>query len=182
MSRVSPRPHSLRYPRVLRWLHWLVALALVPQWLLGWLADATTDRGAAARLLQAHVTLGVVLCATVLLRLGLRMTSRLPASTRHRWHDAAATMVHGTLYLILLLLPASGYVIHTWMDDAVDVGGVLRIPRLFTPPSDDETWRAIAWYVHNVCAWALGALVAAHVAAACWHEARERGWIRQRMF
>jgi cytochrome b561 len=64
----------------------------------------------------------------------------------------------------------------------MEVLGVLQVPRLFSPPADDETWRAIAWYVHYWSGWALLGLVLLHVAGALWHQyIRRDGLISQRM-
>ena len=47
------------------------------------------------------------------------------------------------------------------------------VPALFVPPEDDETGRAIAWYVHTYGAGCLLVLAGLHVAAAAWHP-----WLR----
>ena len=84
--------------------------------------------------------------------------------------------------MLLLLLPVSGYVIWVWMDAPRQLLGVLWLPALFVPPADDESWRALAWYVHVGGAWVLSLLVVLHVAAAAWHQWwRRDGLISRRL-
>lgn len=172
-----------RYPTCLRRLHWAVAAGVAVQLALGWGSEAI-DGDAGMRLLRIHFQLGMVLLALMLLRLACRLVRRMPAADagEPRWRRLAARSVHVALYLLLFLLPVSGYVIWVWMEAPLDVLGVLRVPRLFVPPADDETWRAIAWYVHYACVWLLSALVALHVAAALWHQwVRRDGLVSRRM-
>jgi len=56
------------------------------------------------------------------------------------------------------------------MDAPMTWFGIVDLPKLFTPPIDDETWRANAWYVHVYSSWALIALATLHISAALWHE------------
>lgn len=172
-----------RYPACIRRLHWAVAAGLIVQLALGWGSEAI-DGDAGMRLLRIHFQLGMVLLALMLLRLACRLVRRMPPADagEPRWRRLAARSVHVALYLLLFLLPVSGYVIWIWMEAPLEVMGVLRVPRVFVPPADDETWRAVAWYVHYACIWLLSALVALHVAAALWHQwVRRDGWVSRRM-
>lgn len=173
-----------RHPACLRWMHWAVAAGVVVQFALGWGSETDIDGADGMRLLRLHFQLGMVLLALMLLRLACRLTHRMPpaGAGEPRWRHRAARSVHIALYLLLFLLPASGYVIWVWMDAPLDVLGVARVPRLFVPPADDETWRAVAWYAHIACGWMLSALLALHVAAALWHQwVRRDGLISRRM-
>ena len=118
----------------------------------------------------------------------LRLAWRLLSASPSPFPDAArrlraALTVHVLLYvLLLLLLPASGYVIWVWMGAPMDLLGFVEIPRLFIPPNDDERGRAWAWYVHHYAAIALTALALLHVAAALWRQLALRdGIISRRM-
>ncbi len=173
-----------RYPAIARWLHWAVAMGVIAQLALGWGSEATADAADGMRLLRIHFQLGVLLLMLMLLRVACRLSGRMPSADADepRWRRRAAGFVHASLYLLLFLLPASGYVIWVWMDASREWLGVLTVPALFVPPADDETGRAIAWYVHWACAWTLSALVVLHVSAAVWHQwVRCDGLIRRRM-
>jgi cytochrome b561 len=72
--------------------------------------------------------------------------------------------------VLLLTMPVSGYVIWVWMDVPMDAFGFFELPRLFTPPIEDETGRAVAWYIHCYGSLAVIALIVTHIGGACWHQ------------
>ncbi len=169
---MSAVPAGERYPWLARTLHWVVALAIPCQVYLGWAAELTSNREDSSRLIHFHFQLGVIVAVLMMLRLTWRPAYSLSGviagePLRHR---RLAAITHSAIYGLLLLLPASGYVIWVWMQAPMEVLGLFEVPRLFTPPEEDETWRAIAWYVHYWSGWALIGLTSLHVAAALWHQ------------
>ncbi len=176
--------HPQRYPFVLRVLHWLLAALLAMQILLGFAAEHWTSRAVSDVLFSCHFKLGVLILALMLLRLGLRLALPLPGDDdgEPAWRHGIRSLVHGLLYLLVLVLPISGHVIWVWMGADRSLFGGIEMPALFVPPETDETGRAVAWYVHVYGAWTLLALVVLHAAAATWRHWREKdGFIRRRM-
>lgn len=161
-----------RYALPARLLHWAVALGVMIQIGLGWASEWTDDKQASFALIRNHFQLGVLIVALMAMRLCWRVVRGAPSPDDEgpRWRRRAASAVHWALYGLLLTLPLSGYVIWIWMDAPRDVLGLFDVPRLFTPPAEDETWRARSWYVHYYCAWAVLLLAALHILAALWHE------------
>ncbi|ATY31139.1 cytochrome b [Sphingomonas psychrotolerans] len=161
-----------RFALPARVLHWTIAAAIPIQIYLGWAAEWETERTESFRLIRGHYQLGIVIFGLVLLRVLWRVGYGAPPSlhARPRWQSPGTAMVHGLLYVLLVTMPVSGYVIWVWMDGPMDILGVIHIPKLFTPPVDDETGRALAWYIHHYSSWAVIALVALHVIAALWHQ------------
>lgn len=165
-----------RYPWPLRALHAVMAVLVLPQWALGYVSERTADDATAMTQLRWHFQLGVLLAALWLLRVGTRACAVVPTPrTGARWQQRIARIVHIALYACLLALPLSGYVIWVWMGVPRDVLGLFTVPALFTPPAEDETVRALAWYVHVGSAWTLAVLVGMHVAAAIGHHLRDAG-------
>lgn len=172
-----------RYPLVLRVLHWLLALLLAVQIALGLAAEHWTTQAVSNALLPLHFKLGVLILCLMLLRLGLRLALPVPGRNvgEGLWIRRARSLVHGLLYLLVLVLPISGHVIWVWMGADLTLLGELKVPALFVPP-DEETGRAVAWYVHVYGAWTLLALVCLHAAAAVLHQWKRRdGFIARRM-
>lgn len=158
-----------RYRFPARILHWLVALIVPCQIYLGWASESASGW---ERLLRLHYQLGVVVAALMVLRLTWRLAfgTCAPPVGERPWRRRLAALTHGALYVLLFLLPASGYVIWVWMKAPMDVFGLFDLPRLFTPPEEDEAGRAIAWYAHYWGGWALVGLAALHISAALWHQ------------
>ncbi len=155
-----------------RALHWLVALAIPCQIYLGWSAELADQRETGSRLIHLHYQLGVTIAVLMVLRVTWRIAYGAPGTfvEEPTWRRRLASFTHWAIYGLLLILPVSGYVIWVWMKAPMDVFGLIDVPRLFTPPDEDETWRAIAWYVHYWSGWALIGLTSLHVLAALWHQ------------
>lgn len=104
--------------------------------------DATPDLA-----VRAHVVLGVLVLVLTLLRFALRFRHGAPAPVegQHPLITTAAAVVHGLLYLIILALPLTG--IAAWL------GGV-----------------TVSAEVHGVLFGLFLLLLAAHVAAALFHQ------------
>ena len=180
--RTVRKPVLERYPLPLRVLHWLLALLLAMQFTLGFVAEYGAVRWSEA-LLRLHFRLGMLILALTVLRLCLRLVMSMPAVDTeeppgvHR----ARSWIHGLLYLLVLALPLSGHVIWVWMGADRTLFGGLEMPALFVPP-DEETGRAVAWYVHVYGAWILLGLVCLHLLAAMFHQwTRGDDFIARRM-
>jgi cytochrome b561 len=182
MRAVNDR-HAERYPLVLRVLHWLLAGLLAVQLALGFAMEHWTPDAVSANLLPLHFRLGMLVLCLMLLRLWLRLALPMPRHEEHasRWHHRARPWVHAGLYLLVLVLPVSGHVIWVWMGADRTLFAGLAVPALFVPP-DNETGRALAWYVHVYGAWTLMALASLHAAAAVVRQWRRRDdFIARRM-
>ncbi len=180
--RTVRKPVLERYPLPLRVLHWLLALLLAVQFTLGFVAEYGVVRWSEA-LLRLHFRLGMLILGLTVLRLCLRLVMSMPAVDTeeppglHR----ARSWIHRLLYLLVLALPLSGHVIWVWMGADRTLFGGLEMPALFVPP-DEETGRAVAWYVHVYGAWILLGLVCLHLLAAMFQQwTRGDDFIARRM-
>ncbi len=139
-----------------------IALGLAADW---------SEREASLQFLNPHVRVGLLILALIVLRLAWRVAHPpppLPEGTPG-WQRLAAGTVHRLLYLLLLLLPVSGYVLWAWTGPLLDWWGLFRIAIVFRG-GEDETWRSIAGYTHQWAGYLLLALLVLHIGAALWHE------------
>jgi cytochrome b561 len=168
---ISSQP-TTRYSLPARLLHWVIAAVVPIQIYLGYAAEWESDRRESFRLIQQHYQLGLLIFGLMLLRIFWRVGYGTPPHPKDepRWRRLTANTVHWLLYALLLTMPVSGYVIWVWMDVPMNAFGFLELPRLFTPPIEDETGRAAAWYVHYYSSWLVIALIIIHVGAASWHQ------------
>lgn len=170
------------YGLVARLLHWLLAALLVFMFVLGWYMTGLGYLDPFYhRAFDLHRSAGVVTAMLVLLRIGWALANprpRLP-ETMHRWERAAAHTGHALLYVLMVLIPVTGYLISTADGNPFTVFGVLRIPALFgrVPGLADTAGQA-----HYLLALAGAWLVLAHVLAALKHQFLDRDGTLTRMF
>lgn len=150
-------------------LHWLTAIAVIAMFPLGlWMVGLgyydPWYRSAPA----IHKGLGVLLMAVVVLRLGWRYASPRPAppASHRRWERRAAVVMHAMLYLLLLSIGISGYLISTADGRSIDVFGWFQLPATLTGLPNQAD---LAGEVHLVLAIALVTLVFVHAGAALKH-------------
>lgn len=177
------RNSSRSWGLVARALHWIIAIMIVGQFITGWLAENESNRDASLTLLRNHFQFGVILTGFILMRVLWRLSDRSPEPLPGEppWRERAAQVVHGLIYLLLILLPVAGYIVLVHMKVDMTVFGLFTVPTLFTPSVEDERLRAGAWYVHYFAGWTLVGLVGLHISAALFHQFVLRDGLVRRM-
>lgn len=169
-----------RYTATAQWLHWVSAALMLAVLVLAWVMESLPNGDAArATIVMLHKSVGLTILALTAARLVWRAIHPPPPAARWAaWEAAAATASHWLLYLVLLAMPISGYLMSAGRGRAIPYFGLFDVPLL--APATDAIWR-IGSTVHVVGQWALYALVALHVAAAVWHVAVRRDGTLDRM-
>ncbi len=177
-----PRGSDSRYGPVSRSLHWVVALltiALVP---LGWYMIRLDYYDPWSHdALEIHKGLGMVvlLLASIMISWQIaRRGTRTPVS-RKPWEALAAKFAHYLLYAMMLVVPATGYIVSTSAGAGVSVFGLFEVPAVL-PKSVPLRDAAIA--MHYYFAYVGVALIALHVAGAFKHHFIDRDDTLRRMF
>lgn len=104
------------YSRAQILLHWIVALLIIPQFLLhdamkeAWRAFEQGQEVAFDPLVAAHVFTGIAILALVMWRVSLKATRGAPPppEAEHPALKAVAKATHAGLYLLLIMLTVSG--------------------------------------------------------------------------
>lgn len=130
-------------------------------------------------LYSLHKLIGMVLLLVVVMRLGYRVVHGAPADepTIETWHKIASTLNHWGLYVLLLVVPALGWLGVSYYP-ALDIFGVLKLPGLVAA---NQKTAEIVFQYHGYAAFALLALAAIHVAAALYHHLIRRDNVLARM-
>ena len=161
---------TLRYTRPAILLHWSIAALVLIQIALGFATDWTAGPQSDSLLAQ-HVRVGLLIFAMMALRVAWRLANRPPPMpvAVPRWRQKIAPLVYAAFYLLLVLLPVTGYILWAWTGPRLSYWGLGTVPILFTG-GDDETWRSIAGYAHEYGGYAITALFLLHIAAAFHHQ------------
>lgn len=151
-------------------LHWLMAIAIFGLFGLGlYMVELTYYHAWYKGSLDLHKSIGLTLATLLLFRIFWRFTNVSPKSAdmnASQLEIKAAHFVHITLYLLMVLLMFSGYLISTADGRAINVFDLISVPAL---PFAVENQEDIAGRIHNFLAWSLVLLAAVHALAALKH-------------
>ena len=169
-----------RYTGVAVALHWLVALGILGSFVVGtYMVDLDLSPWK-LKVYAWHKWIGVTLLLLVALRLAWRLTHDpppLPATTP-AWQQHAAASTHALLYLLMVAVPLSGWMMSSAAGFPVVYFGVLPLPDLV---EKNKPLFDLMKSVHYVLNKALLALVLLHVAAALKHHYMDRDDVLARM-
>ncbi|MGB8712640.1 MAG: cytochrome b [Onishia taeanensis] len=160
-------------------LHWVSAVAIVGLFALGWWM---TDLGYYDSWYNLapwwHRSIGMLLFAATLLRLTWRAASTSPALPGARFERLAAELGHLGLYVLLVAVLVSGYLISTADGRGISVFDWFEVPALV---SDLPRQATLAGTVHWYLALALIGLAIVHMMAAFKHHVIDRHDVLVRM-
>jgi len=176
------RNSSSNYGVVSITMHWLVAVAVVGLFALGyWMVGLTYYSSWYRTAPYLHKSIGLLLLALMVVRVFWRFLNSGPAPlASHGKLTRMATKVgHGALYLGLFAVMISGYLISTADGRGISVFGWIEVPALITSIPDQED---LAGLVHEYLAWGLVIFSGLHALAALKHHFIDRDPTLKRMF
>lgn len=167
---------SRRYGALLIALHWTSAVAILALLVLGFAAANTSDQALEASLLRFHVPLGVLTFALTCIRIAWWFFDRRPKAPQGqpRWQSATAHAIHRLLYLVTVVMGASGIGLLILSG----AGAVL----FFASPGplpDFTAFRPMT--AHAIGAFAMVGLLCIHTGAALYHQFVRRDRLFSRM-
>lgn len=172
--------NATRYTRTAVALHWFVALGIFVAFPLGVYMHELPLSPGKLRLYSYHKWLGIgvllLAAARVLWRVGHRPPP-LPAAMPP-WQRGATHAVHHTLYLLMLAVPLSGWLMSSALGFSVVWFGVLPLPDLV---GKDKELGELLKLVHKGLNVMLLLLVGTHIAAALKHQFLDRDSVLARM-
>jgi len=171
---------SNRYSTPAIALHWLIALLIFLAFPLGVYMHELPLSPDKLKLYSYHKWIGVSVFLLVAIRLGWRLTHTPPALPDGiaAWQRRASAVVHGLLYLLMIAIPLSGWLMSSAKGFQTVWFGVLPLPDLIG--KNRELGELLA-EVHEALNFTLLALVILHVGAALKHHFIERQPFLQRM-
>jgi cytochrome b561 len=166
------RNTEVRYGLVAIVLHWLIGLLFIGQIALGLIMVRLEDQRLSFDLIQWHKSFGFLILVLVPLRIAWRLANPRPAlsDTTPAWEHVAASAAHRIFYLLMILLPVTGWVLVSVSTLGMPTFAFYRfiIPNLPLPASDGS--EAMWALVHQWLGYAASGLVALHILAALRHQ------------
>jgi cytochrome b561 len=154
-----------RYPATSRVLHWIVAALVLATWPLGFFIQFTKNE-VTLDFYLIHESLGFTILWLMLVRTGNRLIARPPQPEGPAIERLAASTVHGLLYVLLIVMPVSGFLATNAHGFPLVWFGMLPV---WSPigKAPDIAWTLSA--IHAWSAWTLLTLIALHIGAALFH-------------
>jgi cytochrome b561 len=153
---------------VAKTFHWLFAVVILAQLVLGKVADDAKLSPLKLDLFVWHKSIGVTLLLLAVFRIAWRLANRPPSaiSAGTRWEHWAAMASHTLLYVLMIAVPISGW----WVSDTSRIPfkafWLVPVPDLLTA---DKAASQVAGLVHGILTKTLLVLIALHLAAALRH-------------
>jgi cytochrome b561 len=157
-------------------LHWLMAFAAVLLLGLGWaLHESVSTAPEREYLAELHVSLGLTLAVLAVLSLGARALTRRPAYPEGfaPWRKLSGLALEALIYLVILVLAASGYLRAVFAGETVQFWGQ-PLPQW---GEADSALAELAAQTHTVAAIALAALILLHLLAVIANSVAQPGFL-----
>ncbi len=161
-------------------LHWLIALTIIGSFALGFYMADLPISPQKLKFYSWHKWAGVTIFLFVVLRLGWRLAHRppeLPAGMP-AWQRSVAAATHVLLYLLMVAVPLSGWLMSSAKGFQTVWFGVLPLPDLLTKNAELGD---LLQQMHKLLNYSMAALVFAHLGAALKHHFIDRDDILARM-
>ncbi|MDV5167803.1 cytochrome b [Photobacterium rosenbergii] len=148
-------------------IHWLTAITVIGLFAVGlWMVDLNYYSQWYKPVPHWHKSVGICLALVTIFRLIWKHIKKQPAIGGAAWEIAAAKVAHGLIYILLLSIFISGYLISTADGRSIEVFDWFAVPsmgELFPNQAD------IAGEVHYYLAFTLIGLASLHALAALKH-------------
>lgn len=161
-------------------IHWLMALIIFAMFASGLYMETLTPYDPGYHSIPLwHKSFGIILAALLVLRLVwlIIQPKPLPLPNHQRWEIGLAHATHSLLYLLILAMIISGYIIATAKGNSINVFNSFSIPSLIDVGKQTRLFGKI----HFFSAWGLIGLAAFHALGALKHAVLDRDGTLKRM-
>jgi cytochrome b561 len=163
----------MKFGTVRQFFHWVITLTLLGQIPLAWYMielPMSPDKFATYAL---HKSIGMTLFTLAVLRVLWALWSSRPAlpDTMPRWQVYVSKFVEFMLYLLVIVMPVTGWLMSSAANTPVSVWGWLTLPDLVEP---NEKLMETLKLVHETQSIALMTFAGIHVLAALKHHFVDR--------
>lgn len=168
------------YGALAKVFHWLIVVLVFTQFGFG-IYGAQLPPGIDKLIVLArHKSIGITIFGLTALRLAWRIYNPPPPLPAHMnaGERLLAHASHSLLYLLLFVLPVTGWLFSSASGISVSWFGVVALPDLV---GANEALADMLWTLHVALAMTLAATVTGHIAAALWHHFVKRDTVLIRM-
>lgn len=166
------------YGSIAKLLHWLIFFLVLCMICVGYFMDEIQNKAVRSVVYNAHKITGLSILALMILRVIWMLINPRPVSLNTKpWEKTLERFVHGLLYLLLITMPVSGWI----MSSAAG-----KPPHLFhwtfsLPVEQSKALAELFVSIHNALAVVIIVVVSLHAAAAMYHHVIKKDNVLNRM-
>jgi len=164
------------YGVLAKFFHWTLFILIVIMLIVGFVMSDITNKFLKYEIVNLHKLLGLIILVLMTLRLAWAMSNPKPLLTTF-WEKTVAKIVHQSLYILLILMPLTGWIMSTahgkpptWL------GWKIKLPL----QTNQNVAQLFATY-HNKLAIMIILLLSLHILAALYHHIIKKDHILRRM-
>lgn len=175
----NPTPIA-RYIRPAIALHWLMAWIIIAVYFMGLSIDDIPVGPDRIMVVTWHKWLGVTIALLWFVRVVVRLTNQPPAmpASSPVWQNKLASLTHIALYLLMIAIPVSGWLMSSAKGYTTTFFGLFDLPNLL---EKDKPMAHTLKEVHETLANGLMLLVVVHIGAALKHQLLDKDNLMERM-
>ncbi|MDX2073471.1 MAG: cytochrome b [Alphaproteobacteria bacterium] len=160
--------------------HWLIAACIITLWIVGSLMGDMENSPTKFQIYFLHKSTGIMVLALAVLAFTWRAANKKPGLPPHvgKAQKAAASAVKYGLYLCMILMPMSGWVMSSAAGYPVSVYGLFTLPDLVAP---DKALAESMKERHEATGNILLVLFCLHAGAALLHHFYHKDGVLRRM-
>lgn len=170
----------LRYASPAITLHWVMACLIIALYFVGISISDIPIGPERIQVVTWHKWLGLCVALLWIIRVAVRLTHTPPPMPVHSpaWQNAAAHLVHIALYLLMITIPISGWLMSSAKGFTTTFFGFFDLPNLI---ERDKALAATLKEAHGFLANTLMVLIAAHIGAVLKHQLIDKDNLLERM-
>ena len=168
------------YPATSKLLHWLVAACVLVTVPVAIVMDRVGQGPTQDSLYNLHKSLGVLILVLMVLRLINRLVAGAlaPEAEIEPWQRAVSSIVHTSLYVLLLAMPIVGYIANSAYGASTPFFGLFELPSIV---GKNEELATRLFTLHRWVGWLVILLALMHISAALYHHFIRRDAVLKRM-
>ena len=194
--------NNTKYTNVAIALHWLIGIAILFMFVLGWFMtelpkesakttsfdlfnlglmtwEVAKEESSRAFYFNLHKSIGLTILMLIVLRMYWRFTHRPPTflNSMKLWEKRLAKATHHALYLLMFLIPLSGIIMSAGSKYGIKWFGIKVIPGF-----DDKAIRELFYEFHEIFGLLLLLLLIFHILGAVKHSIVDKDGTLRRMW
>ena len=168
------------YGLIAKLLHWIMSIIVIVMLVVGFLMDNYIEPPLKWQLYGIHEATGIVVLSLVIIRLLWKFynTNVLLPADLSNWQKKAANININLLYLLMLLMPISGFFMTILSNHHIDFYGLFTINSF----AQDLQFAKIFKKIHKKAALLFTALIILHILAALYHHFIRKDNVLKRMW